>query len=324
MIRSDATFAACRVRLGALPARVGGWELVRLAGSGGWAEIYQARPMRSAGSDTANYAVKMLRTQWQDRPEAVAILRREAQVGRQVSHPHLVPVLASNTTEPPCFLVMPWLAGRTIANWLATGVFDLPRVLWFARQTAEALDGLWAAGWMHGDLNLANLHVSPSGHVTLLDLGFARHRDADDSPQDRSLQGTIGYLAPEMLTSTFRPDIRSDIYSLGAILFQLLAGRLPFQAQTLSQLATEHRETRAPNLRQLGPHLPTGVVRLVREMLANEPLRRPQTPRELIGRLTSLEIATFAEREASLDWTAASSSGMRGEQRSRGGEDPSC
>jgi serine/threonine-protein kinase len=108
--------------------------------------------------------------------------------------------------------------------------------------------------------------------------------------------GTVGYLAPEMIVSALRCDIRSDIYSLGVVLFEMLAGRLPFTGRTLAELATQHRQDRAPDLRRLVPHLPAGVIRLVREMLCKEPLRRPQSPRELIDRLWALEIGSFSER----------------------------
>jgi serine/threonine-protein kinase len=279
-----------------LPERMGSWELVRWAGAGSLAEIYQARPVGSP-ADPPAYAVKRLRPEWRQKPEAVALFRREAMVGRQVSHPHLVPILAAYTAQPPYYLVMPWLTGCTLADRLAAcGGFDLPEVLWIARQVGEALEALWSAGWMHGDVKPGNIHLSAEGHVTLLDLGFARHQQETGSAVDRCVLGTVNYLAPETIVSALRCDIRSDIYSLGVMLFEMLAGRLPFTGPTLAELAAQHRQDRAPELRRLAPQLPAGVIRLVREMLCKEPLRRPQTPRELIERLAALEIATFSER----------------------------
>ncbi len=278
-----------------LPERMGSWELVRWAGAGSLGEIYQARPVGSPAGPA--YALKRLRPEWQEEPEAVALFRREALVGRQVSHPHLVPILAGSTARPPYYLVMPWLAGRTLADRLAASdSLDLPEALWITRQMGEALEALWSAGWMHGDVKPANIHLSPEGHATLLDLGFARNRQETGSAVDRCVLGTVAYLAPESIVSALRCDIRSDIYSLGVVLFEVLAGRLPFTGQTLAELAAQHRQDRAPELRRLVPHLPAGVTRLVREMLCKEPLRRPQSPRELIERLSALEISTFSER----------------------------
>jgi serine/threonine-protein kinase len=149
---------------------------------------------------------------------------------------------------------------------------------------------------MHGDVKPSNMMISPEGHVTLLDLGFARRNDETGSAVDRCVMGTCHYLAPEWITSALRPDIRSDIYSLGVVLFELFAGRLPFRAQDLAELAQQHKEAAPPDLRRLVPHLPTDVVHLVGQMMAKQPLRRPQKPRELIDRLVRLEIATFSER----------------------------
>ena len=149
---------------------------------------------------------------------------------------------------------------------------------------------------MHGDVTPGNIQVSPTGHVTLLDLNFARRRDEFGSAVDRPIMGTCNYLAPEYLTSALRPDIRSDIYSLGAVLFEVLSGRRPFAAETLVQLSLQHRQAALPDLGRLAPHVPREVVQLVRQMMAKEPLRRPQTPRELIERLVALEIGSFSQR----------------------------
>jgi serine/threonine-protein kinase len=239
----------------------------------------------------------MLRPCWQDDPQAIGLLQREALVGQSVSHPHLIPILAAPVLEPPRLLVMPWLDGASLAARLAGGQqFDVPEALWIARQTAEALDALHTAGWMHGDVSPGNIQISPSGHVTLLDLNFARRNDEIGSAADRPIMGTCSYIAPEYLTSALRPDIRSDIYSLGVVLFQIFSGRVPYPCETLEQLATQHRQAKPLDLLRLAPNMPREAIQLVRRMMSNDPLRRPQTPRELIDRLVALEIATFSER----------------------------
>ena len=280
-----------------LPQQVPGWELTHLVAEGPLAGVYRARPARGSADRPAAYAVKVLHHRWREDPRAIAILHREATVGRTVSHRHLVSILAARVSQPPHYLVMPWLDGVTLAERLGQGVgVDLPIALWMARQVAEALQALDEAGWMHGDVKPSNILISPEGHVTLLDLGFARRGDETGSAVDRCVMGTFQYIAPEMLTSTLASDIRSDIYSLGAVLFETLSGSPPFEADDLAELASSHRQARAPDLRRLVPQLPTGVIRLVREMLSKEPLRRPQTPRELVRRLAALEIAAFSER----------------------------
>jgi serine/threonine protein kinase len=284
--------AAC-----AHPERLGQWELVEPAAEGSLARIYRARPAGSPQDRPALYAVKVLHERWNDEPRARMLFCREAQLGRTIVHPHLVSILTAGLARPPYYLVMPWLEGQTLRRQLDDGtVPELPAALWMARQTAEALDALAAAGWRHGDLKPSNLFVSSDGHVTVLDLGLARRVEESDSVLDRCVTGTCQYLAPETITSTLASDIRSDIYSLGVVLFELLTGRLPFEGNTLETIVEQHREAQVPDPRRFVPHVPKEVARLIRQMLAKEPLRRPQTTAELIESLTRLEILSFGQR----------------------------
>jgi len=295
---SQKTARVMRPPEGETPLRhVGPWELVRLVATGTQAEIYQARPVEAPREQPPAYAVKVLRPQWQEDRLAVALFHREAVAGRTICHPHVVPILAAGLAHPPQYLVMPWLHGTTLDTHLATGRrWDLPVILWIARQVAEALAAFHEAGWMHGDVKPGNIHLAPEGHVTLLDLGFARRQDEAGSAMNRCVMGSCAYLAPEMITSTLRADIRSDLYSLGVVLFEMLSGQLPFRASNLAELITQHREAPAPDLHKWAPYLPNQLVRLVRDLLAKEQLRRPQTPRDVIEQLAVLEIATFTER----------------------------
>jgi len=279
--------------------------LLRLVRETPLARVYRVCP--AVGPSTGDYALKLLRPDRETSPEAVRCWRREAAAGGQVSHPRLLPVLAAHVAAPPYYLVTPWLDGATVAERLAAGWRPgVAAALWIARQTAEALTALHAAGWMHGDVKPDNVHLSPRGRATLLDLGFARlggslalpMREAQqtDATLDRLLLGTAAYLAPEAAASAAGADIRADLYSLGVMLFELLAGRLPFDDADAGQLLRRHCAERPPRLRQIAPGVPREVDEFVRALLAKQPLRRPQTPREVVGRLAALEVAAFADR----------------------------
>jgi serine/threonine-protein kinase len=280
----------------ALPGRLGPWLLERVIGRGSMSTIYQARPA-AGGNQSARYAVKVLDAAWQGQAIAVAFFRREAAIGRRVTHPHLISVLSAQIASPPYYLVMPLLAGRTAEERLASGeLISLPHALWIARQTAEALDAVHRAGYLHGDVKPGNLMLSSEGHTTLLDLGFARELAETGSALDRPVVGTIHYLAPELLTSTTRADERSDLYSLGATLFELLAGRAPFRVKSLEELAEAQLRGDAPDIRALAPQVPAAVADLVRRLLSREPLRRPRRAMQVVRESIALEISTLAER----------------------------
>lgn len=274
-----------------------GWELLERVSQGTYSYVYRARPADRCSPLPAAYAVKVLREPWCDHPEIVELLRCEARVACEVCNPHLISVLAASTVKKPYFLVSPWLEGQTLSRILEMdrGI-DLPTALWIGRQAAEALHALETANWMHGDVKPGNMIVSPEGHVTLIDLGFARTLGNGGSVVDRPVMGTYHYIAPEMITSRLAADIRSDIYSLGVVLFQMLARRLPFEGRNLAELAEKHRSWQPPNLRHLAPSLPGGLTRLVREMLSKNPWRRPRHAKEVVDRIADLEITTFAQR----------------------------
>lgn len=276
------------------PQRIGRWELRRLLGQGEWTSVYQARPLASASTAAADYAVKIPRP-GADQSMAVRLLRREAEVARQVSHPHLAAVLTAHLDTPPYFLVQPYLPGVTLALALASrGPMQARQALWIGRQTAEALSQLHEKEWRHGDVKPENIIVSSAGHATLIDLGFARRTSGAECRPGGDIMGTFAYTAPEIFTSSLRSDGRSDIYSLGVVLFEMLTGQRPFQTRQIDALVTMHLEQPAPEARRFMPHLSRRLARVLRRFLAKEPLRRP-TAAEAVGLLAELEIDALGD-----------------------------
>lgn len=281
-----------------LVGRIGPWQLVRLLNESDLARVYLARPAGAANDQPAHYVVKVLRKEWWRDPQAIEMQRRAAWVGQKVSHPHLLPVLSANVQQAPFYVVTPKLDGRSLAAILEqSGTLPLPVTLWIARQVAEALSALHkTAGMIHADVKPSNMVVSPDGHATLIDLGFthapveARHWSA------RPVVGTLNYIAPEAITSSLATELSSDLYSLGVTLYEMITGRLPFDASTPDELVRLHRETAPTYIRDRAPELPKAVASLVHRMLAKETLRRPESAAAVAEELMRLEIECFSSQ----------------------------
>ena len=281
---------------------VGSWHLEGLLGAGRFTEVFAARADGSSAEQPADYALKLLKPHCAEDPRSHLLLAREAQAARDVASPHLISVLAAQTNREPRYLVAPRLLGGTLGAMLsASHHLASPIALWIARQTADALCSMHAKGWMHGDIKPENIFVARNGHVTLLDLGFARQLNAKDDRLE--LAGSLTYLAPEMFTVDPQPSAACDIYSLGVTLYETVTGQPPFTVESEDELALAHLREPPPNPRSLRPNLSPRLCRLLREMLAKEPLRRPSSE-ELVERLLDLEIDTFEDRQISRPLTA--------------------
>ncbi len=281
-----------------LVGRLGPWQLVRQLSEGNFTRVYQARPADAPASQSAAYVVKVLRNQWWRDPQAIEMQRREAWVGSQVSHPNLLPVLSSSVGEPPFYVVAPKLDGLPLTQLiLEREQLPVPFALWIARQVADGLDALLeATGMIHADVKPANILLSAAGHATLIDFGFVQTPAEASQWATRPLAGTLAYIAPEMVTSALAAGPRSDIYSLGVTLYEMLTGRRPWDSDDPGELATLHRQARPIDIRALRPEVPAPVAELVHSMLAKDPLRRPGSARELATRLVRLEIESFTLR----------------------------
>ncbi len=276
-----------------LVGRLGPWRLVRLLGEGALNRVYLAEHEQAPGA--ATYAIKTLKKEWWNDSAAIELQRREALVGRKASHPNLLPVLAAHVAAPPFYVVTPRIAGQSLKALLEVGRPRLPQALWIARQCAEALSALHTqTGMIHGDVKPANVIVGPDGHATLIDLGFCQSANETRAWSQRRVMGSLSYIAPERVTSACGSDGRSDLYSLGVMLYEMIAGRLPLVADDPARLIEMHRQAKPECLRSVRPDLPKPVASLVHRLLAKETLRRPDTAEVVARELVRLEIACFS------------------------------
>lgn len=158
------------------------------------------------------------------------------------------------------------------------------------RQVASALIALDESGWMHGDVKPSNMLVNQQGNAVLIDLGFAR-RTKDDDEGARPLVGTLNYMAPEMIYAPELADIRSDLYSFGVSLFELLTGRLPFPGPSAADVIKQHRKQPPLPLNELAPDTPQALQDLVKHLMEKKPTHRPASPSLVHDTLRLLEEA---------------------------------
>ena len=274
---------------------LGPWQILEALGEGTWTYVYRAAPIKTVSHSTADYAIKIIKPEFADDPQAVAVLQREAFVGQQISHPHLTCVLSAKLDRSPQYLVTPYQRGITVGELVKhSATLPMSRALWIVRQVAEALSALHERHWLHGDVKPENCFFAQNGHVTLGDLGFAR-QFSELSRCRAPLLGTPAYLAPELLCEGIAISGCSDAYALGVMLYELLTGQLPFPQHDPAELSAAHRLLAPPDPRQFVTDLPPSVCRLLRKMLAKEPLRRP-TGTQLVSQLVDLEIDVFEMR----------------------------
>jgi eukaryotic-like serine/threonine-protein kinase len=256
------------------PHRVGGrYELGELLGRGGMAEVRKGTDVRLGRT----VAVKRLRTDLASDATFQARFRREAQSAASLNHPAIVSVYdtgeepasdGSNVSQP--YIVMEYVAGRTLRDILREGRKILPeRALEIASGVLSALDYSHRAGIIHRDIKPANVMLTPAGDVKVMDFGIARAvADAQSTmTATAAVVGTAQYLSPEQARGE-TVDSRSDVYSTGCLLFELLTGRPPFVGDSPVSVAYQHVREQAPRPSSFDADLPPEVDALVMKALA--------------------------------------------------------
>ena len=274
----------------ALP-KIPGYELLTCLGGGVITTVYSAR---ACDTDSA-CAIKVLRPDWEDQPVAVKLLQREARAGLGVQHPQLVRILDTHVMTSPFFIVMEYLAGESLRRRMRRE-YAMPTAtaLWIARQTAEALAALHRAGFIHGDVKPENIRLIDVGKAILLDLGFAHRAGENASLLEKGyILGTVNYLAPELCGPDLNDDARTDIFSLGVTLFELLTGQLPYAIGTPLETMHRHRADDPLLLTDCLPMAPASLTELVDQMMARDPNDRPSAA-QLVNELVGREIASLA------------------------------
>ena len=257
----------------------GRYTIERPLGSGGMAEVFLARD----GVLDRDVALKVLRGQYAGDEEFYERFRREATSAAGLSHPNIVQVYdRGEVDDGTCYIAMEYVSGGTLKERLdERGPMEPERALAVAGQVAEAL---WAAherGVIHRDIKPQNILITDMGHLKVTDFGIARAASAATISATNAVFGTAGYLSPEQaLGEPATP--RSDLYSLGIVLYELLTGVVPYRADNPVAVCMKHVTEPLTPPRRLDPTIPEAVDALVVKLLAKDPADRPASATELL------------------------------------------
>ena len=296
--------------------RIGAYEILGPLGAGGMGEVWHARDTRLS----RDVALKMLPDSFSDDAARLARFRREAQLLASLNHPNIAAIHGLEETDGKPFLALELVPGEDLAARLQRGPVPLPEAMEIARQIVEALEEAHAKGIVHRDLKPGNIKLTPDGKVKVLDFGLAKAYAGDrtdgTAPVDVSgstalarsetmegvILGTAAYVSPEQASGKAL-DRRTDIWSFGVVLFEMLTGRRLFRGDTTSEVLASVIKDEPPWDR-LPEECPPAILRLLRRCLRKAPRERLQD----IGD-ARIELEAASEEQAS---GAAGSGGGRG------------
>jgi eukaryotic-like serine/threonine-protein kinase len=278
--------------------KVGPYEVVAPLGAGGMGEVYRARDAR-LGRDVA---IKVLPASFSSDPDRLRRFEQEARAAGALNHANILAIYDIGTHDGSPFLVTELLDGETLRERLQSGPLPLRKALDVGVQVARGISAAHEKGIVHRDLKPANLFLTTDGRVKILDFGLAKLKQpegasagetqaptktVDAETEPGIVLGTVGYMSPEQVRG--KPaDARSDIFSLGTILYEMLSGERPFQRDSSADTMAAILKEDPPELSNEGRKIPPGVERIVRHCLEKDPAERFQSARDLAFDLETL------------------------------------
>jgi serine/threonine-protein kinase len=260
--------------------QIGPYRLVSRLGSGGMGEVYRSHDER-LGRDVA---IKVLPAELAADPERLLRFRREARVAASLNHTNIAAIYGFEEIDRTHLLVMELVEGRSLADRLQSGPMPIDETLWVVAQIAEGLEAAHESGVVHRDLKPGNVMLTPDGKVKILDFGLAKALQAEPSPQGLehtptithttpgAVMGTFPYMSPEQARGR-AVDRRTDIWSLGCVLYECLTGRRAFEGETPTDVLAKVIE-RDPSWDALPARTPARLREVVQRCLEKEPRRR--------------------------------------------------
>ncbi len=259
----------------------GRFELEEVVGSGGMASVYRAHDQMLERP----VAVKILHEQYVSDEEAVERFQREARSAAQLAHPNIVTVIDRGEDDGRPYIVFEYVEGENLKQLVAReGALPVGMVIDLGIQIAQALEAAHERGVVHRDVKPQNVLLAEEGRVKVTDFGIAHSRGTVGLTLTGTIMGTSDYIAPEQAKGEPAGE-GSDIYSLGVVLYELLTGRVPYEAESPVAVAMRHVHDPVPSVRSTRPEVPPRLDACVRRALAKEPRDRFASMSDLIAEL---------------------------------------
>ena len=253
------------------------YEIIRSIGEGGMANVY-------LGYDTIldrNVAIKILRGDLSNDEKFVRRFQREALSASSLAHPNIVEMYDVGEDDGTYYIVMEYVEGKTLKQLLKKrGTLTLSEAIDIMSQLTDGMAHAHDSYIIHRDLKPQNIMIKDDGQIKITDFGIAMALNATQLTQTNSVMGSVHYLPPEQASGK-GCTIKSDIYSMGIIFYELLSGSLPFRGENAVEIALKHMREPLPSLREEHPEIPQSIENIIRKATAKNPKNRYETAREM-------------------------------------------
>ena len=256
----------------------GRYELLELIGVGGMADIYKARDIE----EDRIVAVKILKTEFAGSDEFLRRFRNESKAIALLSHPNIVKIYDVGFTDKVQFIVMEYVDGITLTDYIEQqGVLKWRDAVHFTIQILKALQHAHDRGIVHRDIKSSNVMLLSDGTIKVMDFGIARFNRENNKTMSEKTIGSVHYISPEQARGDIT-DERSDIYSVGVALYEMLTGKKPFDGDTPVAIALMHMQSTPKKPTEINSTIPEGLEQIVLRAMQKDPAQRYQTAGEMI------------------------------------------
>ena len=264
------------------------YEVKELIGSGGMANVYKAVMLGRNGPVPAGtvVAVKVLRQEYTHDPELVRRFKNESKAISLLNHPNIVKVYDVSVNDQLQYIVMEYVDGMTLREYLNErgGKLTSRETVHFISQILKALEHAHANGVVHRDIKPQNIMLLDNGQLRMMDFGIARISRAENQLLSGKTMGSVHYISPEQAKGD-EPDCTSDIYSVGVMMYEMLSGQLPFDAEDAVEVAIRQISDQPKSLHEIAPQVPAALVEITEKAMAKLPQNRYASAREMLDAL---------------------------------------